>query len=81
MPKLKVPGVVSPSPRVFISMRRDCVSELRPLNGPVVNPPDSGEPRRNDTDRGKSYPSATFSTINPTWTDPGANPCLRDRDA
>jgi hypothetical protein len=25
----------------------------------------------------KIYPSATFSTTNPTWTEPGSNPCLR----
>jgi hypothetical protein len=33
-----------------------------------------GENRRT---RGKSCPSATLSTTNPTWTDPGSNPCLR----
>jgi hypothetical protein len=27
--------------------------------------------------RGKTYPSATLSTTNPTWTDPGSNPGLR----
>jgi hypothetical protein len=26
---------------------------------------------------GKTCPSATLSTINPTWTDPGSNPGLR----
>jgi hypothetical protein len=26
---------------------------------------------------GKTFPNATFSTTNPTWTDPGSNPCLR----
>jgi hypothetical protein len=42
-----------------------------------------GEPRWNDIDRGnrrtqrKSCPSSNFSTINPTWTDPVANPGLR----
>jgi hypothetical protein len=43
-----------------------------------------GEPRWNDTDRGKTdelgekyVPSATLSTTNRSWTDPGANPCLR----
>ena len=25
----------------------------------------------------KTYPSATLSTTNPTWTDPGSNPGLR----
>jgi hypothetical protein len=27
--------------------------------------------------RKKTSPSATLSTANPTWTDPGANPGLR----
>jgi hypothetical protein len=27
--------------------------------------------------RSKTYPSATLSTTNPTWTDPGANQGLR----
>jgi hypothetical protein len=27
--------------------------------------------------RGKTCPSATLSTTNPTWTDPESNPCLR----
>jgi hypothetical protein len=27
--------------------------------------------------RGETCPSATLSTTNPTWTDPGSNPCLR----
>jgi hypothetical protein len=27
--------------------------------------------------RGKTCPSATLSTTNPTWTDPGSNPGLR----
>jgi hypothetical protein len=42
-----------------------------------------GEPRWNDTDRGKpknseekTCPSATLSTTNPTWTDHGAIPDL-----
>ena len=41
------------------------------------------EHRWNETDRGKpttrrkTCPSATLSTTNPTWTDPGSNPCLR----
>jgi hypothetical protein len=34
----------------------------------------TGENRRT---RRKTYPSATLSTTNPTWTDLGANPCLR----
>jgi Ca2+/Na+ antiporter len=42
-----------------------------------------GERRWNDTDRGKpknsgkNLPSATLSTTNPTWIDPGANQGLR----
>jgi hypothetical protein len=41
------------------------------------------EHRWNDTDRGKpkysgkTCPSVTLSTTNPTWTDPGSNPGLR----
>jgi hypothetical protein len=41
------------------------------------------EHRWNETDRekpstwGKTCPSATLSTTNPTWTDPGSNPGLR----
>jgi hypothetical protein len=31
----------------------------------------------NRSTRGKTRPSATFSTTNPTWTDPGPNPGLR----
>jgi hypothetical protein len=27
--------------------------------------------------RGKTCPSVTLSTTNPTWTDPGSNPDLR----
>jgi hypothetical protein len=34
----------------------------------------TGENRRT---RRKTYPSATLSTTNPTWIDPGANPGLR----
>jgi hypothetical protein len=29
--------------------------------------------------RGKTCPSATLSTTNPTWTDPGSNPRLRGK--
>jgi hypothetical protein len=32
---------------------------------------------KNRSTRGKPYPSATLSTTNPTWTDPGSNPSLR----
>jgi hypothetical protein len=36
----------------------------------------------NRSARGKTYPTATLSTTNPTWTDPGSNPGLRgDRPA
>jgi hypothetical protein len=35
----------------------------------------AGENRRT---RRKTYPSATLSTTNPTWIDPGANTDLRD---
>jgi hypothetical protein len=41
------------------------------------------EHRWNEIDRGKlkysekKCPSATLSTTNPTWTDPGSNPGLR----
>jgi hypothetical protein len=31
----------------------------------------------NRSTRGKTRPSATLSTTNPTWTDPGSNPGLR----
>jgi hypothetical protein len=31
----------------------------------------------NGSTRGKTCPSATLSTTNPTWSDPGSNPCLR----
>jgi hypothetical protein len=31
----------------------------------------------NRSTRGKSCPSATLSTTNPTWADPGSNPSLR----
>jgi hypothetical protein len=34
----------------------------------------TGENRRT---RGNTCPSATLSTTNPTWTDPGSNPGLR----
>jgi hypothetical protein len=32
----------------------------------------------NRSTRGKTCPSASLSTTNPTWTDPGSNPALRD---
>jgi hypothetical protein len=31
----------------------------------------------NRSTRGKTCPSAILSTINPIWTDPGSNSCLR----
>jgi hypothetical protein len=31
----------------------------------------------NRSTRGKTCPSVTLSTINPTWTEPGSNPVLR----
>jgi hypothetical protein len=31
----------------------------------------------NGSTQGKTYPSATLSTTNSTWTDPGSNPVLR----
>jgi hypothetical protein len=31
----------------------------------------------NRSTRGKTCPSATFSTTNPTWTDRGSNPGVR----
>jgi hypothetical protein len=31
----------------------------------------------NRSTRGKTCPKVTLSTTNPTWTDPGSNPCLR----
>jgi hypothetical protein len=33
--------------------------------------------RENRSTRGETYSSATLSTTNPTWTDPGSNPDLR----
>ena len=35
------------------------------------------EHRWNEIDSGKTCPSATLSTINPTWTDQGSNQGLR----
>jgi hypothetical protein len=32
---------------------------------------------KNRSTRGKTCPSATLSTTNPKWTDPGSNPGLR----
>jgi hypothetical protein len=44
-----------------------------PCNGARWNETD-GE---NRSTRGKTCPSATLSTINPTWTEPGSNPGIR----
>jgi hypothetical protein len=33
----------------------------------------------NRSTQGKTCPSATLSTSNPTWTDPGSNPGLRGK--
>jgi hypothetical protein len=69
-----------------MTMGRDYVPKLRPITGLLLIPRviyEYGKPRWNDTDRenrltrGKTYPSATLSTTNPTWTDPGANLDLR----
>jgi hypothetical protein len=41
---------------------------------------DRGKPKysgENRSTRGKTCPSATLSTTNPTWTDPGSSPGLR----
>jgi hypothetical protein len=32
---------------------------------------------QNRSTLGKTYPSVTLSTINPTWSDPGSSPDLR----
>jgi hypothetical protein len=37
--------------------------------------------RGNRSTRGKTCPSATLSTTNPTWTDPASNPSLRGERA
>jgi len=64
----------------------DYVSELLPLTDILFIPQmiyEYGERRWNDIDREnrrtrrKTCPSATLSTTNPTWIDPGANPGLR----
>jgi hypothetical protein len=74
-----------------MSMERDDVSELRPLKGLLFIPQminEYGETRWKDIDREsrrtlrKTCPSATLSTTNPRWIEPGANPGLRgDRPA
>jgi hypothetical protein len=64
---------------LLLLMAMGC-SELRPSTGLLFIPQvisEHGEPRWNDTDRGKPKnlekicPSATLSTTNPTRTDPG----------
>jgi len=73
--------------KVFMSMGWDYVSELRSPTGllfilQVIH--EHGKPWQNDNGgrnrrtRRKTCPSATLSTINPTWTDTGANTGLRD---
>jgi hypothetical protein len=69
----------------FFSVGWDYNSELWPPTNLLFFPPDIWEwrPWWNDTDRGKPKksmkicPSATLSTSNPAWNDPGANPGLR----
>jgi hypothetical protein len=58
---------------LFMSMRCDCVSELRPLTGSFSSPDMSVESHGgmiltegNRRTRKKTYPSATLSTTNPT---------------
>jgi hypothetical protein len=67
-------------------MRWDYVSELRPPTDLLFVSHlicEYGEPQWNDINREnrrtrrKTCPSATLSTTNPIWTDPGANPILR----
>jgi hypothetical protein len=68
-----------------MSMGWHYVSELRPpvrLLFPQIIC-EYAEQRWNDIDREirswrKTFPNATFSTTNPTWTDPRDNPGLRD---
>jgi hypothetical protein len=45
-----------------------------PSNGALVEWNWQGKPKNSG---GKTCPSATLSTTNPTWTDPGSNPGLR----
>jgi hypothetical protein len=60
------------------------LEEKSALPSPGIEPRwhEYGDTRWNDTDREKqitgrkTYPSAT---VNPAWTDPGANPCLRGK--
>jgi hypothetical protein len=70
----------------FMSMGSDYVSELRPLTGPFFIPHmiyESGEPGgmimtgENRRTRRKTCLSATLSTTNPTWIDPGVKLVLR----
>jgi hypothetical protein len=70
---------------LFMSMGWDCLW-LRPPTGLLFIAQviyEYGEPWWNDIHRGHrrtrtgTCPSATFSTTNPTWNDPVANPGLR----
>jgi hypothetical protein len=76
----KLPLVV-----LFMSIGWDNVSEMRPPKGLLFISQvmyEYGEARWNNTDRGnrrtrrKTCHSATWSSTNPTWTNPGANPGL-----
>jgi hypothetical protein len=59
---------------VMMTMMMIIIFYLFPSNGTLVNETDRG---KNRSSRGKTCPSATLSTTNLTWTDPGSNPGLR----
>jgi hypothetical protein len=70
---------------LFISMGWDCVSELRPPAGLLLSSRWAWRAtvelywQEKTKEYGKEpCPSATLSTTNPTWTDPGSHPGLRD---
>jgi hypothetical protein len=72
--------IIQKHTQMFMSMGWDYVSTLRPLTGQLFMPQVMcvcGKPRwsvinrSNRRIRRKTCPSATFSTSNPTWTDPG----------
>jgi hypothetical protein len=71
---------------LFMSIGRDCASELPPPTGLLFIPQmiyEYGEPRWNNIDRDnrrtrrKTCPIASLSTTKPIWNDPGSNPGLR----
>jgi hypothetical protein len=69
---------------LFILVVWECVTELRPPTGSLLRWYMSKEGYGGMVLTGQTRwswthacPSATISTINPTWTDPGANPGLR----